>query len=272
VSNLPDNTPRHRLALRPALVRAAVSPAAAVATAAGAGIGALDHSAVLAVVLAAVGWTGRMLAAVVAGRRRARAALPHPAELDPWSVPEPWRQLLHQALAAQTRFDQVVHGWPPGPTRDRLEDLRPRVYAEVAELGTLARRGAAAVGWTGATYTAGSPTAGQLGAELERLRIERTRLGAPSERADELTRREEALAAQLRAAHRSREVSDEIQDRLRQAVARLDQTVTELLALGAAEGDSGGVAGAVDELSDGVSSLRAALTETSGSPPNPGTP
>jgi hypothetical protein len=249
-----------------------VSPTAALATAAGAGIGVLDHSVVVGVVLAAAGWTGRMLAAIVTGRRRARAALPHPAELDPWSVPEPWRSLLQQAATAQARFDQVVHEWPPGPTRDRLEDLRPRVYAEVGELGTLARQGAAASGWTGATFAAAGPSAGQLGAELERLRVERTRLGSPSQRAAELTRREEAVAAQLRAAHRGQEVSDEIQDRLRRAVARLDQTVTELLAMGAAEGDSDGVARAVDELSDGISSLRAALTETSGIPPDTGTP
>mgnify|MGYP000320077299 CR=1 FL=1 len=40
----------------------------------GAGIGVLDHSAIVAVVLGAVGWTGRMVAAVVARHRRDRAA------------------------------------------------------------------------------------------------------------------------------------------------------------------------------------------------------
>ena len=267
---------RRGLAVPPQLLRAAVSPSAIVTTAAGAGIGALDHSIVLTIVLAVVGWTGRMTAAVVAKRRRDRAARPHPAELDPWSVPEPWRQLVRQAADAQTRFDRIVNDWPPGPTKDRLEQMRPRVYDEVADLGLLARQGAAAEGWTGATGAGSTGAApSQLGAELERLRAERARLGATApRRLVEITRREEAVAAQLRSLRQSQAVSAELQDQLRLAVARLAQTVTDLITID--PGDSSEPAGmhrALDELSDGISTLRAALTETAGSPPTEtGTP
>src|SRR5581483_6712293 len=127
----------------PSVVRATVSPTAVALAAAGAGIGVLDHSVILAVVLAAAGWTGRMAAAVIARMHRDRAAQPRPAALDPWSVPEPWRQLLHQAMDAQARFDQAIADWPSGPIRDRLGYLQPRLWNDVAQVGGIANRGAA---------------------------------------------------------------------------------------------------------------------------------
>ena len=259
--------------LRPSYLRAAVSPTAVALTAAGAGIGVLDHSPLLAVILAGVGWTGRMAAAVVAKMRRDHAARPHPAQLDPWSVPEPWRSLVQQALDTQTRFDHTVSDWPAGPTRDRLVELQPRVWDQVEQLGTLARRGAAADGWTGATYSASRPNAEQLGDELKEVQAQRARRGSA---AADLERRETAVAAELRARRRQEEASAAIRDQLRTAVARFDQTVADLLAVEpTGDGrplDATGVTSALDELSDGLSSLRAALTETTGTQPGAGTP
>jgi hypothetical protein len=54
------------------------------------------------------------------------------------------------------------------------------------------------------------------------------------------------------------------------SVARLDETVTELLTVESQDTDPAGVASALDELSDGIVSLRAALTETTGVPGDPG--
>jgi hypothetical protein len=271
VSNLPEPIRPLRRPIHPALYRAAVSPTAVVVTGAGAGIGLLAHSIVLTVVLAVAGWTGRMAAAVGFRRRRERAARPRPAEIDPWSVPEPWRQLLQQAASAQSRFDQAVAGWPPGPTHDRLTSLQPRIYAEVGQLGVLARQGAAATGWSGAAFSSGRPSGDQLARELAQVQAERARLGsAPTGRQAELDRREEAIAAQLRAVRRAGEAGAELQDRLRMSVARLDETVTELLTVESQDTDPAGVASALDELSDGIVSLRAALTETTGVPGEPG--
>ncbi len=279
MANLPEPlnpSPPERRPLPPALAKAAVSPPAIAALAAGAVIGILAGSVAAGVAAAVVLWVVRMVVALIMLRRRERAARPHPAELDPWSVPEPWRQLLQQALAAQTRFDQAVAGWPPGPTRDRLTALQPRVYQEVGQLGALARQGAAAAGWTGAMFAPGRPSAASLSGELKQVQAERARLGdTASGRAADLARREEALAAQLRALNRAEQAGSELQDRLRRAVARLDETVTELLVLQAPAEMSEpiGVATALDELSDGITSLRAALTETSGtSAPEAGTP
>ena len=90
----------------PGVARAAVSPSAVVVTAAGVGIGVLDHSVVLAIVLGAGAWLGRMAVAVLrtagAGRR-----LPL-VTIDPFAVPEPWRQYVRQAVGARQRFDAAV--------------------------------------------------------------------------------------------------------------------------------------------------------------------
>jgi hypothetical protein len=258
--------------LHPAYLRAAVSPTAVALAAAGAGIGVLDHSPLLAVILAGVGWTGRMAAAVVARVRRDHAARPHPAQLDPWSVPEPWRSLVQQAVDTQSRFNRTVADWPAGPTRDRLVELQPRVWEQVGQLGTLARRGAAADGWTGAGYSSGRPTADRLGEELKEVQAERARRGG----AARLERREAAVAAELRARRHQEEASAAIRDQLRTAVARFDQTVADLLTVEpTGDGrplDASGVTSALDELSDGLSSLRAALTETTGTQPGAGNP
>lgn len=273
--NLPEPRSRARAVADPALFRAAVSPSAIAVTAAGVGIGVLDRSGVLAAVLGVVAWSGRMVAAAVSSRRRSRALNPHPAVLDPWSVPEPWRQLLQQAMSAQTRFDQAVAGWPPGPTRDRLAELQPRLYQEVEQLGAMARQGAAASAGPGGAGARSRPSQDALSQELRQLQAQRARLGdIPAERVTELARREEAVAAQLRALYAARRAVDEIHDTLRLAVARLDQTVTELVTAEPSGPPVGlaGMASALDQLSDGVSSLRAALNETAGTPPDSGTP
>lgn len=258
----------------PALVRAAVSPTALTAAAAGAGIGVVDHSVVVAVVLAAGGWLGRMAAAVVAGRRRERAARPAPAQLDPWSVPEPWRGLFQQANGLQARFDRVVGEWPAGPIRDHLCQLQPRVWAEVASLGALGRQGAAAAGWNGASVDQAGSDA-RLSEELRRVQAERAALpeGATG-RIGELDRREEALAARLQARDRAHRAASALADRVALAVGRLDRTVTDLIEMRAATGDAfdgmgGETASALDRLGDEVASLRAAMAETSGAPPDP---
>ena len=119
----------------PSIARAAVSPTAVALTAGGVAIGlGAAHSVVLAVILGVGAWTGRMAVAVSSRARRAGKAKPKPAQPDPWSVPEPWRQLVRQALAAQSRFDQAVAEWPP--VRCGTGWFPPaRVYDEVEQVG-----------------------------------------------------------------------------------------------------------------------------------------
>ena len=273
VSNLPEPARRRDLvpAVSPSLVRAAVSPGAVALAAAGAAVGALVfHAWVVALLLAFAGWASGTAAAALARRRQLEAARPRPAALDPWSVPEPWRPLLQQVAAAQQRFDRVVADWPPGPMKERLQDLQPQVWSDVAALGAMARRGAAMTGWTGARPAEGRPSAESLSEEMRRIAAERAAGGADP--GGDLDRREEAVASQLRALRRSEQAAGELLDRMRSAAARLDTTVTDLLALGGETGATETVLGSLEQLSDEVAALRAAVAETTGTPPEPTTP
>lgn len=252
-------------------MRAAASPGALALAAAGAAVGVLVfHTWIVALILAFAGWGARVAAAELARRRRLEATRPRPAAIDPWSLPEPWRPLLQQVADAQQRFDRVVADWPPGPMQDRLRALQPQVWSDVGALGAMARRGAAMTGWTGATTAAGRPSAEALSEELRQIGEQRKARGAQA--GADLDRREEAVASQLRALRSSQQAADELFDRMRTAAARLEQTVTDLLALGGEAAGPDTVSASLGELSDEVSALRAALAETSGTPPEPMTP
>src|ERR1700722_1558511 len=173
----------------PSVVRAAVSPSAVVVTAAGAGIGLLadPHTAILAVVLGAGAWLGRMAVAVVRSRRP-RRGLPV-VTIDPFAVAEPWRQYVRDALAARQRFDAALAQWPAGPQRDRLVMLQPRLWQGTYEGWAVAHRGAALGATTAGSAATGlaRPSAGQLSRDLQRVQAERQRT-PPSDRQAALAR------------------------------------------------------------------------------------
>lgn len=216
-----------------------------------------------------------MIAAVVARTRRDAKARPRPAELDPWSVPDPWRQLVHQAAAAQTRFDQALRDWPAGPIRDRLEGLRSHFYADVAAVGAIAKKGAAMLGWTGAYHDTSRPTADRLRQDLAEVQTQRRRLaGAPSGREAELAREEAAIAAQLRSVNQAESAANEVHTQLRLIVARIDETVTTMLILGTdttAYSEPDAVAAALTSLNDELMALQAGLDDAR-APSDPSTP
>jgi hypothetical protein len=258
VPNLPEPV------LHPSTVRAAVSPTAIAAGALGAGIGVLDHSVILAVILGAGFWSARMAAGMFARARRRRAARPKPAELDPWSVPEPWRQLLQHAMSAQSRFDQAIQDWPPGPIQERLTDLQPRLWADVGDIGTIARRGAGLSAWVSGVPATGRPSEVQLAEQLRQTEAERQQVAGRSARRDaSLARTEEAIAAQIRAVHNASEAESLVLDRLRVVVARLDETVTSLLVLGAGGGEAqaDSATASLDAINDEITALLRGLAE-----------
>jgi hypothetical protein len=262
-------------------MRAAVSPSAAIVTAAGVGIGLSEQSVVLAVVLGAGAWLGRMAVAVAqAGRRRRKAERPT-TDADPWAVPEPWRQYVRQALASRQRFDQTVAQLPPGPVHDRLLVLQPRLWEATEEVWSVARRGSTLGGSASTNALGGAPPSVEtLSTELRRVQAERAG-ASPSDRSVALARSEEAIAAQLRAAHRAQEVKAQMLDRLRLLTAGLDDTVTRVLELslaqaaGGADGSLEAATGSVDALAEEITALRQGLQEASqastgaGSAPTP---
>ncbi len=247
--------------IRRAVGRAAVSPSAIVLAAAGVGIGLLAQSVVLAVVLGLGAWFARLVVAALRARHRG-PRLPV-VIIDPYAVPEPWRQYVRQAQGAEQRFDSSLATWPSGPLQDRLLQLQPRLHQGVNEVWVVAQRGAALGGIVAGR---GQPSVVQLSTELRRVQAEQQRTPA-SDRQQALARSEEAIAAQLRAAHRTEEAKGEVLDRLRLLTARLDDAVTELLKLGleraggATEFSADAATGSIDILLDDIGALHEGLRE-----------
>lgn len=259
----------------PELARLALSTSAT-AAALGVAVGAAEQSVILGVVFAVVGAGVRL---AVAAWRKIRA-LPV-EEIDPFALPEPWRGMVQQALEAGKRFQGVSRAWPAGPLQDRLTSLGAVVEAEVRGVWVAAQQGAALTGG----YPPGSKriTAGDLSAELGALQQERSEVPAADQaRRGELDRAEQTLAVQLQAARKSESTAHAVEDRLRILVARLDETVTSVVALTAGPGGAGDVEGAaatVEGLAQEIAALQAGMGEAAQLPgargqiaPPPGIP
>src|SRR5688572_15013642 len=75
---------------------------------------------------------GAGVAGSIAGGRRG---------MDPFTVGEPWRRFVQDALRAQTRFDEVVQRTRPGPLRERLGEIGGRLNQGVDEVWATAQQG-----------------------------------------------------------------------------------------------------------------------------------
>jgi hypothetical protein len=270
---MPATSFRDRL-LTPQGARAVMSPGgillaggvAAVAVVAGLPL-------VAALPLGVVGWAANVL------RRLPRA--PRGERIDPFTLQEPWRRFVQEALQARTRFDEAVGRAPAGPLRDHLREIAARMETGVSECWLIARRGQTLV-------------EARRGIDLEDVERElaeaaRTaQTGRADPSGDQVV---QALEAQRATALRLDGVIDQARSELRLLDARLDEAVARTLELSAHASTLTSVAGLgtdVDTLVTEMEALRQALEETtavaeghlppaagevgSGEPGEPGTP
>lgn len=241
------------LALQPVpghrpLARAATSPLAVVAGAAGAGLGTalgLLVESPLTLVAAPLAYVAGL---VLAHRRRGRPS--RPERIDPFTVGQRWRPFVQGALQASARYRRTVEGVDPGPLRERLEEIGAMVQSGVRECWRIARRGHELDGAVSALDAAGT-----------RARLARIE-GAGSDTDESVAR---SLRSQLATAERLSAVATDARERLRVLQARLDEAVaraTELaLGQGATALDAGGLGGDIEHLVDDLEALRAGLEE-----------
>jgi hypothetical protein len=256
---------RDRLTRRGA-ARALLSPIGLVAGAAVGVLVAVVGAPVWAAVLAgAAVWALNAVRVLPRSRRRAE-------RIDPFTVQEPWRRFVQEALQARTRIAEAVDRAPSGPLHDRLHEIAARVDTGVDETWLIARRGQALV---------------RARRQLDLARIDRQlaelRPGAasagerdhPAEVDPTVASVVESLEAQRAAATRLDAVIDRTQSDLRVLDARLDEAVARTLELSARAGSDAAVAGLssdVDDLVTEMEALRLALDETdaaAGNPPPP---
>lgn len=204
-----------------------------------AAVAAVAGLPIVAAVLAGLAaYAVRVLAAVPGG------AGPRPERIDPFTVQEPWRRFVQQALQTRNRFDELVHGMPDGPLRDNLSDVARRVHEAVAENYRIAQRGQA-LARARRTIDVG---------RVERHQAELT-TGDPADAS--LEQVTAALEAQRSAAARLDQVQAEAQERLRVLDARMSETLARAVELSAQPGAGlgAGTGTGVDALGTDVDSL-----------------
>ncbi|MGQ0432656.1 MAG: hypothetical protein ACT452_09665 [Microthrixaceae bacterium] len=244
-----------RLSLRdrffsPPVARAITSPSGILALGAGAGLGILGGGGILAAaILGLVAYAGRVGLAI--------PRAPEDERIDPFTLSEPWRYYVRDALEAHVRFREAVRGARAGPTQDRLREIDDRVDTGVREVWRIARRGhdltdarrrldpqAISAAMAAAQAAAGD---GRGGATHERTM--------------------ESLRAQQATVQRLEQVIRDADGRLRLLNARLDEAAARTIELAVQAHDVADLSGLgddVDEMVDEMEALRQAIEETSG--------
>lgn len=199
----------------------------------GAGVGFAVAGPIAAVAAAVVAWGG------------GAAVLPPPApprpRMDPFTLGEPWRHAVRDALQAQTRFRAVVRDAQAGPLRERLEDIGRRIDHGVEEAWRAAKQGQALV------EARKRIDAGKAQRELAAAEADEREAGGLVD----------ALRAQVASAERLDRTIADARDRLRVTNARLDEAAARAAELSVAAHDVAELRGLGDDVESLVHDLEA---------------
>ena len=226
----------------PPVARALTSPLGIVLAGLGAAVGILTGGgAIAAVGLGAAAWAGRVAAAIPRD--------PRPDRIDPFTLGEPWRRAVQDALQAQARFREAVSDTRRGPLHERMTEIGGRIDHGVDEAWRVARQGQALV--------AARKRIDTVEAQQELAAVQGRQDAASAKTA-------ESLRAQLASADRLAATIEEARARLRLTNARLDEAVARAAELSVAADDVSqleGLGDDVDALVTDLEALRLGLEE-----------
>jgi hypothetical protein len=206
-----------------------------------------------AVVLGAAGWAGRVALAMGTGGSRGD-------RIDPFTLQEPWRGFVQDALASRARFREAVDRTRSGPLQDTLREIATRLETGVDECWLIANRGDSLV----QTRRRIDTTA----IDRELAEIEPAATARPDD--VRLTQTVESLHAQRATADRMDRVVDDARSQLRLLDARMGEAVVRALELSAQASVDASVTSVsslssdVDGMVTDMEALRQALEETHG--------
>jgi hypothetical protein len=237
----------------PPVARAMMSPSGILLAGAGASLGILVGLPIAAVAgLGALAWGARVAAAVPRDADSER--------IDPFTLNDPWRGFVRDALDAQRRFDKAVRDTRSGPLRDRLQEIADRIDTGVREAWRVARHGQTLAD---ARRTIDVADARNQLDQLGREYPDGVDDGTP------VAQTVQALQAQLASAGRMDEVVLDATNRLRLLDARLDEAVArsvELSVQGQDPAQLGGLGTDIDNVVTEMEALRQALDEAGAAP------
>jgi hypothetical protein len=235
----------------PRVARAMTSATGILAAGGGAAVGILAGlGPVGAIVLAVAGWAARVAGAMGAGG-------PKGDRIDPFTLQEPWRGFVQDAIGSRARFHEAVDRTRSGPLQDTLRDIAERVDTGVNECWLIANRGHSLEQTRRRIDTDGI--------DRELADAEQMRTARPDDQ--RLGQTIDSLRAQRATADRMDNVVEEARSQLRLLDARMGEAVVRALELSAQAGADASVSSLssdVDGMVTDMEALRQALEETHG--------
>jgi len=196
-----------------------------------------------AIVIAVALW----LAKAWASSRLAHLASTRKPRIDPFTLREPWRNFVKDALSSHSRFDRTLRNIDKGPLRDRMAEIGERVEHGVEECWEVARKG-------------------------QQLTDARRSIGIASARrsASDSTGHPDLIAAaksEIAAHQRLTQREDELKTSLEILDARLDESVaraSEMATRVTDVDDLSGITNAIDGVVGDLETLRIGLNTVDG--------
>jgi hypothetical protein len=195
--------------------------------------------------LGVAAWAGKVALAVPRSRGE---------RIDPFTLQEPWRRFVQEALQARNRFDEVVRRIESGPLQDHLATIAQRMHTGVEETWRIAQRGQTLV-------------RARKGIDVADVERQRAELAAADQSDPSLELVARSLDQQKATAERLDRVISEAHSQLRMLDARMDEAVARALELSTQSVTSASVGTLgtdVDNLVTEMEALRQALDETHG--------
>ncbi len=179
------------------------------------------------------------------------------AVIDPFTLSEPWRQLMQGAQVAGRKFRETVGSMPAGPLRDQLDDIDVQLQHALGEAWRVAKAGDEI-----------DDVVRRLDPTTLRSKLATAQQRAASQPSPEHEQAVASLQGQLDSAERLRTQSDETAATLRLTQTQLDELVARAgeVRIGAADTDS--YAKDVDDLVLKLEALRQAVEETAADVPS----
>lgn len=247
---MPRSSLRDRF-FTPRVVAAAASPLGIGLFGGGAAVAILAGVPLLGAAAVGLGAWGVRVAAAAVGPSRSAAR--SSAKVAPHTLSDPWRQYVIDAQVSKRRFDSVVSGMTPGPTRTRLEAMDDRLGDGIDESWKIAKHGH--------DISQALRVLGTTDAERELAEV-RSRLSSTDVPTEAETSLLEALQSQVDAANRLRATEQSAHDRLRVLDARFDELVARAIEVSIGAGDTELLGNDVDGLVTELEALRMAIDET----------
>ena len=175
-----------------------------------------------------------------------------PPQIDPFTLSEPWRQMVQGAQRARGHLHETVSAVSAGPLRERLDEIVDKLDRALGECWAIARRGDEIDG----AVRRLDPTA--LRSKLGTLHTE-AEAGMPS---DDLAAAITSVESQLASADRLKELSAQTAGRLRLTQTRLDELVARAAEVSIGASDTDAYSHDVDDLVIEIEAMRLAVEDT----------